>query len=215
MSARQERTHAFTLIELLVVVAILSILMGLVVVGVTQYLASAHLKKERVNLQQLAAAVQTYADRWGDFPPSRLVELQSDSVSNGVNEGAECLLWCLSSPSRAGPYHEPTEAGYANVDGDRGFEATDSRLYNEITRENFEVVDSWGNPYVYLHWRHYEGGAVKVRGLDGKVQTVEAVRGGKSGRYRGDLKFQLRSMGPNGLDEGGEGDDIASWHEVR
>jgi len=49
-----------------------------------------------------------------------------------------------------------------------------------------EVVDSWGNPYVYV-----------------------SINGG-SPTHR-TKSFDLYSYGPNGLDEDGDGDDIYNW----
>jgi len=52
--------------------------------------------------------------------------------------------------------------------------------------EGGELVDPWGNPYEYLS---VNGGAPKHR----------------------ERSYDLFSLGPNGLDDGGTGDDIVNW----
>ena len=58
--------------------------------------------------------------------------------------------------------------------------------FKEDEIEDGQLIDPWGNPYVYVS---VNGGAPQHR----------------------NRSFDLSSLGPNGADEGGTGDDIVNW----
>jgi hypothetical protein len=67
-----------------------------------------------------------------------------------------------------------------------------------------EFLDPWGRPYVYVRADDYE--AVQ-RIADGvTAPTVRTARG-----PRGAGRYQLRSLGRDGVDDLGGGDDVTSW----
>jgi len=123
---------------------------------------------------------------------------------------------CLSSKKKGGPFHEPfKEARLQNRDKDKlvtkDFVALKRDLdFTQGSDELFEYVDLWENPFVYIHYRDYEKKLEYVDRDGGRV-TVKAAKSQKLGAFQSPTSFQIWSFGPNGLNENGEGDDIASW----
>jgi len=78
-------------------------------------------------------------------------------------------------------------------------------------QQAFTLLDPWGNPYVYVEWA-----SVPQNTKDAATQNITSntgVTGGETHALRphDPSKFDIYSFGPNGINEGGEGDDIASW----
>jgi prepilin-type N-terminal cleavage/methylation domain-containing protein len=64
------RQTGFTLVEMLVVIVIIGILVALTVVAVTAALGTAQDAQIKVEIDQLAAALQQYKNKCGSFPPN-------------------------------------------------------------------------------------------------------------------------------------------------
>ena len=81
------------------------------------------------------------------------------------------------------------------------------------SKELFEVSDAWGNPLIYFHNKDYAR-ECKVTLQDGdkiRRKAVKAAASEKTGQFQALTSFQLRSAGPDGIDDGGGEDDIVSW----
>jgi type II secretory pathway pseudopilin PulG len=165
-------------------------------------------------ITRLRLGVENFADLdpYGDWPPATLAPL-GVAGSNGVNEGNESLVVCLSTQRGEGPYFEFEFDRLANLDGDAGPE--------KVLREGFrspyagnelkEYVDVWGNPYVYFPAAAYGTKAAYTDG-DGVPFEAAVTRDTDTGTYPARLNFVIWSSGPDGRNENGGGDDIVSWH---
>lgn len=213
IGAGKGRRSAFTLIELLVVVAVIAVLAG--IITPTLILARRHATRKMVEneITELKVAAGSYFSDFGDYPPSQLSDLPglSKEKSNKINEGIECLIAALATRSKNGPYFEPKEERLQNYDGDAvGDKAALTQLnWYFGTAHLFEYVDPWGNPYIYIHNRDYPS-AASYRNAQG-VFKVQAAKSKKTAVFHDLYGFQIWSCGPNGKNEGGEGDDVTSW----
>ncbi|MCS7306704.1 MAG: prepilin-type N-terminal cleavage/methylation domain-containing protein [Thermoguttaceae bacterium] len=63
--------RGFTLVELLVVIVIIGILAGLISTAVIAAMGKAREARVSMEIRNLEIALQTFKDRYGDFPPSR------------------------------------------------------------------------------------------------------------------------------------------------
>lgn len=204
----QRRVRGFTLIELLVVIGILALLAGLLYGALSPAARRSQEKAARAMIERLRLALEQYASDFGDFPPTTLGALGASG--NGTNEGIESLVRCLTTEQARGPYIEFAERDLANTDNDSLLR--DPCLSTIRSKELFELVDPWGNPYVYFHHRDYRGGEKLSRYLiGGRVQTARPRPSEKTGQYPGVASFVIWSAGPNGENEDGRGDDVSSW----
>jgi len=73
-----------------------------------------------------------------------------------------------------------------------------------------EYVDLWGAPYVYIHCRDY-GKKLKYQLEDGTTFEAEARKNPTTGTYYAATTYQLWSLGPDGVNQNGDGDDVVSW----
>ncbi len=213
MTARRPR-RGFTLLELLIVILILSILMGITVVGVSHFIGKGKEAKTRVLIDQLTRAVEAYHDSeagGGDYPPTSLRE--RGAGTNGVNEGVESLLAHLMS-RRGGPFVEDLkESDYGNTDNDTITGWDPQWIFGDSRAR--EIVDAWGNPLVYFHWRDYEHPSsymtrYKLRNKRYVNARPARDRNKTWPRYR---KFMIWSMGPDGGNKDGHGDGPCNWRQ--
>ena len=212
----RHRHSGFTLVELLVVIAIIATLAGLITASVSVARRSATKKQAKMLIQELSAGLGNYLADWGDYPPSnmeRYYEQDYAVVLDGVNTGVESLVAHLARQGKGGPYYEFKDEYVDNLDGDT---LNDDALFEALDwvfgdRQLRELVDPWGNPYVYFHNSSYDDGPVTITALDKKRITVAPVRSEKTQMFQGLTTFQLMSLGPNGVFDGGDGDDVVSW----
>jgi len=200
--------RGFTLIEILVVVSILGVLMALVSVLVLR--AGAH--KQRMQTEQLVTAylpqaIMRYQQEFKRLPPMSIKELNLISAykglaitDNSTNECNEALLVALRHGDFSTPLGEtdlPTEEPFGNTDGDgwnmapNGFGGNPAAL---------EILDSWGNPIIYIHKNQYKE-VVRIVMKNGDEVEVEAVKRA-DGTYYNPTSFQLISLGENGVFDG-------------
>lgn len=197
--------RGFTLIEVLVVVSILGVLMALVSVLVIR--AGAH--KTRMQTEQLVTAylpqaIMRYQQEFKRLPPMSIKELNRIGrykglaiTDNSTNECNEALLVALRHGDFSTPLGEsdlPTEDPFANTDEDmwnqapNGFGGDPNAL---------EIVDSWGNPIIYIHKNQYNE-VVRIIKANGEEVEVEA-RKRDDETYYNPTSFQLISLGENGV----------------
>ncbi|MCX7803618.1 MAG: type II secretion system protein GspG [Planctomycetota bacterium] len=149
--------RGFTLVEMLVVIAIITILAGLVLAGVTAARRHAKEKAAESTIKRIELAATRYETDFGDYPDS--------GGMDGV-AGCENLLEALKSTAKSGPYIEGNE-----------FRETDS---NRNGRP--EIADEWGRPFRYVHHKYYKVAPNKRTyrlfsvGADGKEDTDDDIR---------------------------------------
>jgi prepilin-type N-terminal cleavage/methylation domain-containing protein len=203
------RRRGFTLVEMLAVLAIVAVLAGMIFPAVQLARRRASEKAAKATIERLKLALEQYANDFGDYPPTSLSEL--GVKTNGVNEGNESLVRCLSTRRERGPYFVFEEKDLANLDQDRlTSDPTGSTIES---KELFEIVDPWGNPYVYFHNRDYRGGSKLERYMlaTGERTSCKPHPNARTGQYPAVSSFVIWSVGPDGKNEDGEGDDVASW----
>lgn len=210
----KKSSPGFTLIEMLVVCAIIALLAGLTMVGLQKARISGQETACAAEVQMLASRVESFKNAFGDFPPTSLADARIKG--NSTNDGNESLFAYLLSKRKGGPFADDLkEDRWHNSDHDE-VKGTDLKtLEKEIawTRGNgqlLEYVDLWGEPFIYIHSRDY-GKKWRYQKDDGTTFDVEAQKNPTTGTYYAPNKFQLWSLGPDGLNQNGEGDDIPSW----
>ena len=210
------RREGFTLIEILVVIAILSVLSGLVLAGVNAAQKHAHVRATGQEILALVQAAENYNNARGDYPPSALSALKLKRTSV-VNEGNRALLLSLLGRKKGGPFlQDLKEDRLANAGGDSLSAAELASLKKDLdipqaTPKLLEYIDMWGNPFVYIHNRDYKRAKNEYLDRDGNRVAVKAAWSEKLGTFQNPNSYQIWSFGPNGKNENGEGDDVASW----
>ncbi|MCI0651141.1 MAG: type II secretion system GspH family protein [Planctomycetes bacterium] len=221
---RRTAAGGFTLVEVLVVIGIIVLLAGIAMPALN--LARKHSMKKvaRTDMNAIAVAVGAYESDFGDFPPSSLEFLEDGKFSytgNGVNAGIESLVACLTTRRKGGPYLDErfrNEQALANTDKDALVDSAlkehlDSELL-EGSDELWELIDPFGNPLVYVHFRDYTAGSFEILGgKDGAFKKIMATpaRSEALGTFHNSTSFQIWSLGPDGKNEDGGGDDLGSW----
>ena len=218
MAAKSARTGncmrktGFTLIELLIVVAIISILLGLAVPALTKSSRRARVVETSALIQRLKAALDKYQADFGDYPPTSIADM--GFATNGINDGVESLLVSLATTQKDGPYFEPEEKFLANLDND-SVPGSYNLTWYFGDRNAREIVDSWGNPLVYFHYRDYDNPKANLQRykLANKkyASSVRPKKSQKTNTFPSWDSFEIWSSGPDGVNENGEGDDITSW----
>jgi prepilin-type N-terminal cleavage/methylation domain-containing protein len=194
----------FTLIEILVVIAIIGLLMGLVAVTVSRQGQAGRITDCKARIDTLSLLVTTWADRNGDYPPSRLAPL-GVTDGNGVNEGIEALVAALKGKAWSG--RRPEERWLANTDGD----SSKSLKLADGSSALLEVVDPWDNPLVYISSADYgaDFGYRFVTEAGTEDQTARSAMDPLTGAPHQFEAFQILSAGPDGVL--GTEDDIANY----
>lgn len=203
--------RGFTLIELLVVMAVIAVLTAISFPVMSSVRRGQKAKATKVLIENLKLKIEQYAADFGDFPPSNPKVL--GLPSNGVNDGIECLVRCLSTKKKSGPYYEPSEEQLKNTDSDKVVSGNPTDSYM-TTRELFEIVDAFGNPLVYIHNAEYDATQKVTLGDEngaGESVAVKACKSAKTGQFHGIRSFQLRSLGANARNDDGGDDDVTSW----
>jgi type II secretory pathway pseudopilin PulG len=202
------------LIEMLVVLTIISILAGLTLVGLQKGRKWGEESACATEISTIVSRISSFTSAFGDQPPSSLADIKVKG--NGVNEGNESLFAFLITRKKGGPFADDLkEDRWRNADGDeaKGADVKAIQAAIDWTRGNsqlLEYVDIWGSPFVYIHSRDY-GKKLKYQSEGGEVFEVEARKSPKTGTYHAPTTFQLWSLGPDGINQNGEGDDIVSW----
>lgn len=156
------RRAGFTLIEMVAVMLILAILVTFLVAQLGKTDDNAKERLTRAKLSELAAVIDAYERREGDFPPSAW-RSEHGQPPNALNVGVEALVVALWSKNRAGLGISADELD--NTDGDQSAKP----LTDLPTQDLFEFVDLWGNPIAYLHHAQY--------GEPQRYQTFDATTG--------------------------------------
>lgn len=130
------------MVELLVVIAIIAVLAGLILTGLIAARRQAAINEVQTLLMSIDTSLESYADDFGDFPPSND---EGEDGDVGL-EGAEELYQCLRTERKNGPYLSGKERT-CDYDGDG----------------RPELADAWGHSIRYLHHRDYKEGEPNPR----------------------------------------------------
>ncbi len=210
---RRKAAAGFTLVEVLVVILILAALAGLIApaLRLARRRADKHFTKQEIT--RLSLAIENFADQdpFGDWPPARLAQL-GVGPSNEINEPTESLVLCLSTQRGEGPYFQFDLERLVNLDGDEVDEDVLKRKLRTPFEGGrlFEYADLWGNPYVYIPAEAY-GAALNYVDAEGRPFTAKLEKDPRKGVFPAPLKFVIWSLGPDGVNQNGNGDDICSW----
>ncbi len=205
------RAQGFTLVELLVVLAIIGGLAALITPMLRRARVRAKINSAKQEIQRLSLTLEAHQFDFGDYPPTDLESFYEVS-GNGINSGIESLVGHLATRNKGGPYFIFKEEHLDNQDGDR---LENKELFKDLNwifgdAQLREYLDPWGNPYVYFHNRDY-GSSFTVYQRDRKKTLAGAQFSEKTASYHSLTTFQIWSVGPNGKNENGEGDDLGSW----
>lgn len=165
------RSPAFTLLELLTVMAVVLVLSGLAITGVSGARLRADLARARSDLAALATALEEFKRLYGDYP--QLGEFaQAPAVPTtlaagpGINSAQAKLFNCLTgvfgprgfgNPDRLnGPSLLPPQ--FADVKHLNGALATTYQVVSASAtgplfkqEQNVCILDPWGRRYVYYY----------------------------------------------------------------
>jgi prepilin-type N-terminal cleavage/methylation domain-containing protein len=102
----------FTLIELLMVIVIIAILVGLLLPAVNSALKTARKAAVSSEISQLAQALANFKSRYGDYPPSRFLAIESGNYSTAlVTTTPLSTSGMLPDPTQV----DPTSAGDGDI----------------------------------------------------------------------------------------------------
>jgi prepilin-type N-terminal cleavage/methylation domain-containing protein len=199
--------QGFSLIEILVVITIIGMLMGFAALAIGRYREAGRETDCRARIESLSLQVESYADRVGDYPPSRLAAMGIKDA-NEVNEGVEALVAALRHREYAGK--RPDERWLGNGDDDRSANLAAADGSSAL----LEVLDPWDNPFIYIvHGDYGEPSVYRLEG-DVGVEDVDARAASNplTGAFHHFDAFQIRSAGPDGFLD--TEDDIANYEIV-
>ena len=204
------REAGFTLVELLVAIGIIAVLAGLIFPAMGAAKRSASAKATKATIERVKLACEAYFADFGDYPPTSLAALGVST--NGVNDGSEALLRCLTTRLGRGPYLQFEEKELVNTDDDALARGDPCKSTIE-SRALYELADAWGNPLIYFHNRDYQGGPKLERYMTatGERVTCKPKRSEKTGQFPCPTTFMIWSVGADGVNQDGQGDDVCSW----
>lgn len=207
--------RGFTLVELLVVMSIIAVLAGLSVVGMRSVFERSHVGSVEHDISLFRTAIESFNQEMRDYPPTDLSSLGIVG-GNRTNLGCEALFACLQTRKKNGPFlADLDDSRWSNTDDDALSDAALEKVKKVLdwVRDGkflLEYTDYWGNPFIYIHNADYGRKFTYVL-AEGTTVEVEAAKSEATGGYAAPTSFQLWSVGPNGENENGGGDDIVSW----
>ncbi len=175
LNPQARRRKGFTLIELLVVISVVGILVS-ITFGVARGVKSAQSRAlAKAELSVLAQALEQYKSRYGDYPRH-----DSDDGDYPTPDGGEMtntmLLYALTGRMTMervpdGPDRSKVEVRKvadelddAQVIANPQFIETSKFQVNGDANEPNQLLDPWGNPYIYWYKWENSSGAWEVYG---------------------------------------------------
>ncbi|MBA3845766.1 MAG: prepilin-type N-terminal cleavage/methylation domain-containing protein [Planctomycetes bacterium] len=186
--AGHSNRRGFTLIELLIVLMIIAALMGLLIPGIMLVRKRSKIAKAQSEIQQIQAACDAYRNLNGAYPERTFVSGSDypDQLESGT--GTPMLHTAIPEADWA------TIAGYLSAQ----LSTADRGLLSKIDPRK----DPWGHPYHYRPSRYYP--------FQGTIPAAPATAIDSEDPPNPDT-FQLWSTGPDGIDHGGQQDDVPAW----
>jgi prepilin-type N-terminal cleavage/methylation domain-containing protein len=223
--------RGFTLVELMVVIGIIVLLASVLVISFSGVFSKSDNAQATATIRTLESNIANFEARWGVPPPSNLNDLgvlvgyPALTDPNKENVGIESLVLALRSGREGGPYLDDTllqdDRRRANLDIDTVVEAVTAPRYLDLeegsSRDLFEILDPWGNPYVYIDQTSLQTGGFEhnVTLADGSITIIKVTEAQNALRHPVTGAFPsgyaLWSFGENGINEYGRGDDVTSW----
>ena len=226
---RARRTSAFTLLELMVVITIIVVLAGVLVVGISSAFGRAGEHETKTMIDTLSAGVGRFETRYRFYPPSSISRLSTffgaappEFDPNETNMGIEAVVMALRTRRNGGPFLDNALLAQrtSNTDSDEVI-TNFTNVEGEI--KLFEIRDYWENPLVYVNLDDLNparnpnaAGSIYIVGKNGGQQAIQlaelntALIDSETGVVRA-KGYAIWSFGPDGINDYGNGDDIASW----
>jgi len=223
--------RGFTLVEIMVVVAIIILLASVLLVSFSGVFSKSENAQATATIETLKSNIANFQSAWGPAPPGNLQDLgtlvgyPALTDPNKDNVGIEALVLALRSKRERGPYLDgplfQDDERRTNLDIDSVLESACAPRYLDIedgtSRELFEIVDPWGNPFVYIDANSLNLGGFQYNVTKGDGSTVvitateaqDALRHPVTGAYP--TEYALWSFGEDGINDYGRGDDVTSW----
>ena len=178
----KKKTNGFTALELLMVIAVISILAGILLSGVTAANKRARISRMKAFIESITVAMSAYRNDYYVYPPT-------DIPGVGGETPAECLYYFLganftagnNSGINSGPYFEFRDTNRSAWTNNRADMNGDGDTTDDVDKL-YQVVDAWNSPLSY---------------------TIPGVNNTNS--------VDIYSFGPNGNDNNGNNDDINNW----
>ena len=176
------RKRGYTLIEILIVLSIITILTGFFLSGFLKSKQKAKITKVHILMDSIAAAMRMYQDDFGSYPPT------GATIYGGYVCSApqHCLYYYLGATFRAGTNASVFAGPYLKFKGNEVHSISSSACSfdgGSATDDDMkEMIDPWGNAFRYIY-------------PPSENQNT----------------YDLYSLGPNGINENGAGDDVNNW----
>ena len=148
--ALSKRQQGFTLIELLMVIAVILILAG-ITFGISRGVQNAQARtKARAELATISQAIEQFKSRYGDYPWHKQGEVDTNKTLLFALTGR----MILADPS---PTDNTTEIAAieitdeAEIDKNPKFLDDSKFSTTKIGQLTTNLLDPWGNPYIYWY----------------------------------------------------------------
>ena len=221
--------RAFTLIELMIVVSILLVLVAVVAISFSSVFGKSRKAQAQATLSTLTGNIDSYQIGWGGYPPGNLerlgllIRLPELTDANDHNRGIETMVLALRMGVKGGPFLDSELFGSDARRGNLDEDSADAELLNDAymsvegSAELFEILDPWGNPYVYVNIGELKQGIYEetITLANGEQVTLDLTSAQDrlkhpiTGAYP--KNFMIWSFGPDQINDYGRGDDITSW----
>ena len=181
---RKIKIRAFTLVELLVVIAIIGILAAFLLPTLGKARNEAKKALSASMLSNLQVAIADYHRDTGVYPPEK--------GPSDLDTCSECLYFFLvgsdiDSPLKGSIAAMRTTRKYAKV----YFDFKKEYLANYDNDKNWEAIDAWGSPWIYVRGSFPNKPATGTSGI-GETTSI----GTKPFHHR--TSYDLFSVGPDG-----------------
>ncbi len=204
----------FTLVELLVVIAIIGALAAISTPMLRRARVSSAKSATTSRIQAMTISLENFAGSptVGFYPPSSMEDTYEVS-GNRLDSGIESLVLHLSTQKHGGPFIEWKEDYLANLDEDS---INSDEVKSKIDwyfgdNQLREHIDDFGSPLVYIHNNDY-GRTFSITESEGEKRgTATAGLSEVTATFFSPTTYQLWSLGPNGENENGAGDDLVAW----
>jgi prepilin-type N-terminal cleavage/methylation domain-containing protein len=230
MTTRNSK-RGFTLIELMIVIGIILLLVAVIAISFGGVFGKRDEALATATISTLQSNLSSFESKWGVYPPGTLQQLGDLTRTlnllevNDTNRGNETMMLALRSRREGGPYLDQKlfsdAARVGNMDNDTfladAMAATGLDLPDDASTDLFELLDPWGNPFIYVNINDVRAGLVqdRITLISGEtiditaIECQEKLRHPVTGEFP--VGYALWSVGENGINEYGGGDDVTSW----